>query len=585
VIYGDRPSLPEVSRGTLALVHLQRPLLTCSLALVAAACRPNSGGHDVKADTDPEPPRWHVERIEPGLGDATLSGIWGRPDGALVVVGASGFIMTNRVGPNNQDGLWVRMPVATTENLTAITGLSNGYRFGLPPADGEMFAVGWHGTVLHYHPNPDNDATTDDGVWRVVAGPEAGALVPRLRVDPACPDFDGDGIPDDGDGDGWWGNALCHGGQSTGCDDNCREAPNGPERPYVFSGGDTCVGPGASPDPTASQRDLDGDSVGDTCDDDTSVVAPAPRSAAALFAVAAREDNGVLTVMAAGQDGTLVRYFGPSASANPQPSPSIADAGAWITEEGLAFRYSNDCPAGTARGTACSGSGRLPPACPAQCSPLRTTCTCPPNQGQCCDPAAPTGVGCAGGSCPAVPNACDPGTGVCSTLCPDCFRRLSETLRAVAFDGDNVLVAGASGMVLTNRVSTPHAPWLAPVCVPMPSPLDTHPVLAAAGGTGGAFHLAGAAGTLMRFSASGCPYAPIKGAPPAFLSAVRATGASSAYAVGDHGVFLSIGGGAVTQIPTDIDNNLFAISMATSEGHDWYWLGGAGGILLRAAYY
>ena len=47
------------------------------------------------------------------------------------------------------------------------------------------------------------------------------------KIDPYCPDYDGDGIPDDGGSasgsgpDGWWSqDATCSGGNDSNCDDN-----------------------------------------------------------------------------------------------------------------------------------------------------------------------------------------------------------------------------------------------------------------------------------------------------------------------------------------------------------------------------
>lgn len=77
-------------------------------------------------------------------------------------------------------------------------------------------------------------------------------------------DSDGDGVADDGNGDGQVGHGVCDSGQTTGCDDNCVDVPN-PNQADLDSDGvgdacDNCV-PVANPD----QYDQDGDGVGDAC--------------------------------------------------------------------------------------------------------------------------------------------------------------------------------------------------------------------------------------------------------------------------------------------------------------------------------
>ena len=57
-------------------------------------------------------------------------------------------------------------------------------------------------------------------------------------------DQDGDGVPDDGDGSGVFGDKPCRDGQTEGCDDNCVATPN------------------------ADQADVDEDGGGDACDTD-----------------------------------------------------------------------------------------------------------------------------------------------------------------------------------------------------------------------------------------------------------------------------------------------------------------------------
>ena len=81
----------------------------------------------------------------------------------------------------------------------------------------------------------DCDGATDEGCYDTDGDGKADCLES---------DKDGDGIPDDGNDDGQEGNYPCASGQTESCDDNCALTPN----------------PG--------QIDLDGDGLGDLCDDD-----------------------------------------------------------------------------------------------------------------------------------------------------------------------------------------------------------------------------------------------------------------------------------------------------------------------------
>lgn len=91
-------------------------------------------------------------------------------------------------------------------------------------------------------------------------------------------DRDGDGIPDDGDGNGVAGESRCVDGQTQGCDDNCPARWNPRQRDIDKNGiGDVCDadidgdgvknGDDNCPNkPNENQDDDDNDGVGDPCD-------------------------------------------------------------------------------------------------------------------------------------------------------------------------------------------------------------------------------------------------------------------------------------------------------------------------------
>jgi hypothetical protein len=92
-------------------------------------------------------------------------------------------------------------------------------------------------------------------------------------------DADGDGILDDGDESRVAGDAPCRSGATTGCDDNCPHRRNSTQRDQDGDGiGDACDSdldgdgvPNGSDDcpraADAKQEDADDDGVGDACDD------------------------------------------------------------------------------------------------------------------------------------------------------------------------------------------------------------------------------------------------------------------------------------------------------------------------------
>ena len=584
----------------------------------------NSDKTIVTADPVLRDPAWHFVRQTIPAAEATLTSVYGTSTGTLYVVGWGGVILTNR------SGTWQSMASPTAANLTAITGVENGGAFDLPNDRGEMFAVGWHGTLLYYHPNPDDDPETEDGAWSVIATAadpvtgELGAtaltpnvLSPLLKPDNQCPDFDGDGRADDGDNDGWIGNTgetqhICIAGQQTGCDDNCRTTANGNQRPLGDADndgdgepdGNGCVNLTSLPVPGRDQVDQDGDGIGRDCDEDDLAVNDRPRFTSTLFSVWARAQGNNVTVLAVGEAGAFVSFSGVNAATVPTGvQRRVNDRAGWLAQTTLPFRYVDDCDAATPRGEACENS-RLPPSCPAQCSPIRYTCSCPPGAGQCCEPTAATGA--AGPDGPA-PNACTGGS--CSTLCPTCFRRLEETLRGVSVQGNDIVAVGSSGTIVYGALDALDDPFRAPSCPTPPEPLDERPLLAAVQGNGGRFQMVGAAGAIFAAQTGGnCTIQSRTGAPQAFLSGVLATGGNGGFVVGDAGTFLQLDGGQLTPIDTAITQNLFSIWQTAAPlsedeirqtGRDpadidpnepvvqvaRYWLIGAGGTIVQAAFF
>ncbi len=583
---------------------------TFAMALVAAACSEGSPSSVAPEETiDPDNPRWRFEVVNHGTGDTTFNDAWANARGEVFIVGWYGTVITNRGGD------WTEMPTPTTENLTAIVGLNNGRRFGLEDeSDGEMFAVGWNGTVLYYHPDPNYDGDPTDGEWRKIAGLGTEEIPPLFspvtRIDPACPDFDGDGIPDDGNGDGWSGNyggvtSVCGlPGAPANCDDNCRTTPNGTLRPLRDTnnvGADEgCLGPGDAADPSESQLDVDGDGIGLVCDDDDERLDPAELFTATLFDLHVEVTDDNLTVVAVGEDGAVLSFLGQSNSAVARGGlmmSQLEDLNAWTAQQGIPFRFSTDDDCGSDPTLGGCG-GRLYPSCPAQCNPRKTTCDCLPEDGQCCDAAASTGTGCVGGVdiCGPVANACGM-NGICTTLCPDCFRRLDETLRSVAVSNNRITAVGSSGTVVTLDVgaATMANPlmetWLAPSCATPDPPLDENPLLTTVDVDNGNFFTAGAAGAVfgLDFSLEDCPAASIRGVPPGFVSAVEVVGGST-FAAGDNGLFVQIQGGNVSFIPTGVSENFLGLHRSRYQDEEGeniirYWLVGATGRVVRAGFF
>jgi hypothetical protein len=607
---------------------------------LALACQKDDVDQVQRGDVDREDPRWHFDRIDHQQGDMTLTDVWGRSDGAVFVVGWYGTIFTNRATVANPGGIWTKLESNTTEHLTAIWGVENGRQFRQQRnEDGELWAVGWNGALLHYHPNPTGltAPVPEDGRWQVIAGPGRG-FTPRVKIDPYCPDADGDGVADDGGGalgapgpDGWWSLAdTCRGGNTAACDDNCRESPNGNLRPIVDRNGDftlpgqNCLeypedGPSTSVNPP--QDDPDGDGLGTVCDE---LDGPALTETfqPTLFDVWATLDPADATrvmVVAVGEDGAVVSYVGPNgAQTVAPPALGIDDRGAWIAQPHVSYLYSNDCPllvgGPTPAGTVCvgaggAGPGRLPPACAAQCTPYKTTCDCPVAQNQCCvdgNAALLVGAPCHGPGCESfagsreglpAENACDAATGACGVICPNCFRRLDKTLRSIASDGTTLVAVGIGGTVVTLGIGgmDPTGVWTLPDCSPnTPPPLDERPLLTAVSPRDGGFHMVGAGGLVGGVvPGSSCGLDTRCGAPPAFMAGVFSIGQQRGYAVGDSGTLVEfgapsgdcVGAPAVESIVNDTKENLNSIWVTRTQGVARLWMVGAHGAMVRATYY
>lgn len=126
------------------------------------------------------------------------------------------------------------------------------------------------------------DADLDNDGYIDITGPCAPAVTKDTDMDGIFDcfddDVDGDGVPEDGDGSGLWGDAPCAPGATLNCDDNCSYTPNGNQADGDLNGkGDACDpdvdGDGWYPDDdnctfvaNPSQTDTDGDGIGDACD-------------------------------------------------------------------------------------------------------------------------------------------------------------------------------------------------------------------------------------------------------------------------------------------------------------------------------
>jgi hypothetical protein len=175
-------------------------------------------------------------------------------------------------------------------------------------------------------------------------------------------------------------------------------------------------------------------------------------------------------------------------------------------------------------------------------------------------------------------------------LCPDCFRRLDHTLRAVTATDAELVAVGARGTLLIGRRDAPEEVFGAPTCTPLPPPLDAGPLLTAASAAGGRVFAVGAAGTVLRWpSDGGCAIESLRGAPQGFLAAVHATSAEHAFAVGDRGLLVRVVPGRappVETIDTGIPESLLAVTVGRDvDGREVLWLVGASGAVFTGRFF